>query len=853
MTEEIDLLKAQGEFWISRQVSQESDGRFVHYFVIFNEGLQPDVMISALERNINRTPALGFSPFWDPDSGELRQVWSKIDPNVEFFDDSAAGGVRSREFSLKLEKGLSGICDLNSGNSHYYLLSKTDCNQFRLDLANHHYYLDGYSAIRFLHDVIDEYIELVAGRGCSDGDRPEPLGAVVEREAKYRNSKRYEADLNYWKAELDAGTQPVVLKPRLPLNPARSNHILHREIDSDIQDRLDNLEAQGLSPAALLVVAASILLNSISGESKLSVGFAVSGRATKKDRDTPANMANGVPLVVSHNRSLTVREHVEEAATKIQGAVRRQRVRGVEISRAAGLDGTLGSLFGLTVNYMPFDTGVQKLNGRMTASNNGLTDDAFVSFYSADGLHNELAWYANDEIFGEVESQEFFDSYYNILRQVVADPDVAVGRVSVSSAENVASVLELGAGEAPEEAPCLVHELFERAARSGPESPAVVWDSGSMSYEELDRASNRLARRLMRAGVDVGSTVGLMLSRGPGMVVSVLASLKAGARYLPIDPELPAERIDFMLNDSTPGVLLTNPECSADVGASSGTVRLVLDEVMSAEEYAGVDDSPIVSEELSRALEVEDAAYTIYTSGSTGRPKGVVVTHRGAAALAGAQRRDLQVKSDSRVLQFASPSFDAAFFETLCAWSAGAALVVLSKPELTPGDVLGNSIHKHKVTHAVLTPTVLSVCEGEDLAGVKSLLSAAEACSLELVAKWAPGRLMLNGYGPTEATVCVSMTGSLAGWEGVVPIGRPLPGSRLYVLDSAMRPCPLGTTGELFIAGEGLARGYLGRADLTAQKFVADPFAADGSRMYRSGDLAHWGSRWPDLLRRTSR
>ncbi|MCY1684001.1 non-ribosomal peptide synthetase [Kocuria sp. SL71] len=822
----------QGLLFHSLLGQDEERAPYVSQLVLeLGGGLDIERIERAYSRLIERHEALRVR-FSHRESGEPIQVVLSSDAPVFIAHDESERNdiwsqVREREgVAFDLENSVLIEC-------HVYPIM---WGGSFLVLRMHHLILDGWSMPLLLDDLLSLY----------SGDS-RPVSSEVRLRDFYEWLARSgsENSVSTWTGVLGDTVEPTLVAPEA--GPDRPHLHVSQSFDlgSALTREVERL-ARDLSTTVNSVLESSwgMVLGGLTASDNVCFGEPVSGRGGSFDgvEDLLGMFINTVPVRVGLAPDRSFADVVKGVTRDRVATLDDQHVPLHELNHSLGVETLFDSLF--VFENAPYLKGSHVLDSEIQFVNmygeESTNYPLSVKVVPGDSLNVSIDY--RTDCFGDSYIRSAFRAWESILRQVVANPDVAVGRVSVSSAENVASVLELGAGEAPEEAPCLVHELFERAARSGPESPAVVWDSGSMSYEELDRASNRLARRLMRAGVDVGSTVGLMLSRGPGMVVSVLASLKAGARYLPIDPELPAERIDFMLNDSTPGVLLTNPECSADVGASSGTVRLVLDEVMSAEEYAGVDDSPIVSEELSRALEVEDAAYTIYTSGSTGRPKGVVVTHRGAAALAGAQRRDLQVKSDSRVLQFASPSFDAAFFETLCAWSAGAALVVLSKPELTPGDVLGNSIHKHKVTHAVLTPTVLSVCEGEDLAGVKSLLSAAEACSLELVAKWAPGRLMLNGYGPTEATVCVSMTGSLAGWEGVVPIGRPLPGSRLYVLDSAMRPCPLGTTGELFIAGEGLARGYLGRADLTAQKFVADPFAADGSRMYRSGDLAHWGA-----------
>ncbi|WP_431934591.1 amino acid adenylation domain-containing protein, partial [Nonomuraea jabiensis] len=237
---------------------------------------------------------------------------------------------------------------------------------------------------------------------------------------------------------------------------------------------------------------------------------------------------------------------------------------------------------------------------------------------------------------------------------------------------------------------------------------------------------------------------------------------------------------------------------------------------------------------------VDAGAYVIYTSGSTGVPKGVVVSHRGLAAMGVTQWRRLGLHAGSRVLQFASPSFDAWVWELVMAFGAGATLVV--PPGDTPaGEALGRVLEAERITHVRMPPSVLSTVPLAALPDLGTIVLAGEACPPELTARWsADGRVVVNAYGPTESTVCVSMSGPLSG--GVAPIGRPVLDTRTYVLDERLRPVPPGVVGELYAAGAGVARGYLARPGLTSGRFVADPFGALGSVMYRTGDLARWSS-----------
>ncbi|MYW08798.1 amino acid adenylation domain-containing protein, partial [Streptomyces sp. SID2563] len=279
-----------------------------------------------------------------------------------------------------------------------------------------------------------------------------------------------------------------------------------------------------------------------------------------------------------------------------------------------------------------------------------------------------------------------------------------------------------------------------------------------------------------------------------------------GAAYLPVDSAYPEARIAYMLDDARPALVVDDPAMVSE------------------------GDWPETDPQV--ALDVRHPAYVIYTSGSTGRPKGVVVSHAGVSRLAAVQADRLGVAAGSRVLQFASPSFDASFWDLCSALLTGAALVLA--PADTPLDALTDP--GLAVTHVTLPPSALAALGDAELTA-STLVVAGEACSPELVERWAPGRRMINAYGPTETTVCATMSDPLAPGTGVPPIGRPVADFRTYVLDERLRAVPPGVTGELYVAGPGLARGYLGRPGLTAGRFTACPFGPAGARMYRTGDL----------------
>ncbi|MEU2060470.1 non-ribosomal peptide synthase/polyketide synthase [Streptomyces sp. NPDC013455] len=363
-------------------------------------------------------------------------------------------------------------------------------------------------------------------------------------------------------------------------------------------------------------------------------------------------------------------------------------------------------------------------------------------------------------------------------------------------------------------------ELFTAWVARTPDAPALTDGRRTWSYRELADRADRLAAHLVRRGAGPEQVVALVLPRSMELIAAELAVARAGAAFLPVDPAYPAERRALMLDDAAPAVILDDPLRLGELlGAEAG-----------AEEEAGPGDGAVA--------DADHAAYVIYTSGSTGTPKGVAVTHRGIGGFTAAAAERYAVGPGDRVLQFSSPSFDASVLELFVSVLAGATLVV---PPHGPwlGDELAAVLDEHRITHALIPPAALATLpDPADGTGrhLRTLIVGAEACPAGMVDRWAPGRRMINSYGPTETTIVATWTGPLTAGRGTPTIGDALPHTRVYVLDSAMRPVPPGADGELFVGGDAVARGYLGRPGLTAARFVADPFGPPGGRLYRTGD-----------------
>jgi amino acid adenylation domain-containing protein len=322
-------------------------------------------------------------------------------------------------------------------------------------------------------------------------------------------------------------------------------------------------------------------------------------------------------------------------------------------------------------------------------------------------------------------------------------------------------------------------------------------------------------------------------------IVALLAIWKAGAAYLPLDVNCPPLRLRHMLDDARPILLITARSFLANLPEQTPPT-LLLDNSDTLQELARYSDANLSEVGRPGSFDPKNDAYVIYTSGSTGKPKGVIVTHVGLPNLAYAHCKHLAIRPGSRVLQYASIHFDASVFELAATFYAGATLVLLNE-EQRVGQLLSSALSDLRITHATLPPIALGGLEGSMPSSLSGLVVAGEVCTPALTVRWAAGRRMINAYGPTETTVCATMSEPLKAQE-LPSIGRPIRNTRVYVLDRALNPMPVGASGELYVAGVGLARGYLNCPTVTAERFLANPFGPPGSRMYRTGDLARWRS-----------
>lgn len=374
------------------------------------------------------------------------------------------------------------------------------------------------------------------------------------------------------------------------------------------------------------------------------------------------------------------------------------------------------------------------------------------------------------------------------------------------------------------------HQMFEEQAEKTPQKVALMWNEAFMTYGELNRQANQLAHFLLEQGVRPNDLVGICFDRSFDMIVSILAVFKAGAAYVPIDPDYPSARIQYILNDTQIGYLLTH-ECISDRLPVSHAEIIIMDRWKQH-----IKTKPDVNPVLPH-----DLAYIIYTSGTTGHPKGVMIGHAGLANMSNEQLRIFRIKPDDRILQLSSICFDASIFEIALALRAGAALCLIPRQNAFVGVSLFHYLKKYRVTCVTIVPSVLQLLSAEDLPDLKTIISAGEACTSELVDQWAKdGRRFFNAYGPTETTVWATIEECRHG-AGKPAIGVPINNTFAYILDENMQEAPVGSEGELYLGGIHVARGYWNNPGLTEASFIPNPFRQDGApRLYKTGDAARW-------------
>ena len=749
---------------------------------------------------------------------------------IPFMDMSREADARTTAIAW-MQAAMYEPFDLENGPLFRFALIKIADDRSFWFMIFHHIITDLFGTALLYPRVADLYNAAIDGQ-----ERPLERTSWLEflnDEQDYRNSPRFKRDRDYWRDTLRGHSSAVTLSGKPPAWPGptiESGGKISRSLVAELE-RLG--AAQQTSLPTVLYAMMAAYLSRMTGVNDVILGMPVTGRTSGKLRRVHGFLANVVPLRLIVDPHASIGALLQQAGLRTREALRHQRYWTSELRADLNLSAADPNIYGTVINFVTNDSTMDFAgqSARLTVfTHSRLVEDLGLTIHARSDESDIIVQFgAHRDHYDAPTLQRHRERFLELLESAVRHSDAPLGMLPLLTASERGLVSKDWTGTGIDFDRRTIPEIFAAQAARSPHAIALAFAGQELSYAELNSRADRLARRLIDKGVGAETLVGLCIERSMEMIVAVLGIWKAGAAYLPLDLTYPAERLVLMLDDARPALLVSSAN-TAGAWSAKGYAQLVLE---GAEAHAPDPGGAGV-----RTPAAGDAAYVIYTSGSSGTPKGVLVTHAGIAALAAAPVERFAIGPGSRVLQFASLNFDASVWEIVTALSSGATLV-LTPADALSGDALRTLLAKQRVSHALLPPAVLPTIKPAAELSLQYLMVGGEACPPALVDEWSKRVPVINAYGPTECTVCATMSEALHG-RAAAPIGKPIAGTRVYVLDEVLQHSPIGAAGEIYIAGAGLARGYLNRPTLTAERFVADPYAEPGSRMYRSGDLARW-------------
>nr|WNA11483.1 nonribosomal peptide synthetase [Kitasatospora sp.] len=844
----LPLTAAQREIWIAEQRLRKVNRVFrVGEYLEIHGPVDPALFDQALRLVVAEAEALHVS--FSEEHGEARQVLRPPTDWAPALVDLGAEPDPEQAAHDWLAAAVARPMDLTRDRLFDYALLRLDDDRWYWYQGYHHIVMDAFGSVLISRRVAEVYTALAEGRPTP----PSPFGSLrtfLAADQSYRHSEEFTRDRAYWTERFADRPEPTGIVARPSTTP---EHYLRRTtaLAPGELARLRDAARRARAPWSHLVIAASaVYLHRMTGATDVVLSLPVTARLDHLQRRTPGTASNVLPLRLTVRPDLTLRELLAQVAERVVELGRHQRYRAEDLQRDLDLPGSLGTWYAPVVNIMSFDAAPEFAGLPTTAHSlsSGLVGDLALAVWDRrDGSGLVVDLNAHPELCPEPELAAHHDRLLTALRAVAsAVPTEPLGRIDLLTAEERAALLS-GAEQAPPTGGTTLPELFRARAAAAPASVALVCGETALSYRELDDRANRLAQLLTAHGAGPERIVALALPRSIDLVVAVLAVLKAGAAYLPLDPEYPAARLAHMVADARPALVLAGTETEAKLPGGHGAPVLLLDDPAVLADLAGRPaHTPAVE------LHPDHPAYVIYTSGSTGVPKGVVNTHRNVVRLFDATRAWFDFGPDDVWTLFHSYAFDFSVWELWGPLLHGGRLVVVPyETSRTPGAFL-DLLADQGVTVLNQTPSAFhQLAQAEAALPVRRLalrlvVFGGEALQPARLADWyrrhpddAP--VLVNMYGITETTVHVThqpLTRDRArtGAESVIGVG--IPDLRTHVLDGGLQPVPPGVVGELYVAGPGLARGYLGRPGLTAERFVAAPYGVEpGGRMYRTGDL----------------
>ena len=789
---------------------------------------------------IRENEGLGFQFIKDKDSWKLDEIDGSVFKNSE------------SEIQNFIKETINSPFNLSEDHMMRAALIRINKNEHILVITLHHIASDGWSISIIVKELVEFYKAFEEKREADLAPLPVQYADFSLWQRNYLQGEVLEKKLGYWKDKLkDSEALQLPVDFERPAVQSIKGAIAAFNIDKDLSDKLNAMsQKNGVTLFMTLFSAFNVLLYRYSGQENFSIGSPIAGRQHEETEALIGFFINTLALRSEVTGSETFDELLQKVKTATLASYEHQDVPFEKIvdSVVKQRDMSRSPVFQVTFALQntpevpELRLGELILEGEDIKQNVSKYDLVYSITESENGLHG-IVEYCTD-LFKEETISKMIDHFKNLLRSAVKDPLQKTGSLQMLSKEEEQRVVrEFNETSSAYPSDKSIIELFEEQVKKSPEAPAVLFEKEKLTYKELDERSNQVAHYLRSKGVKQGTLVPLCIERSASLMVGILGVLKAGCAYVPIDPEYPEDRIRFMLKDTGSNIIISSRECAEKLPALEDHTKIEIDT-----DWKHISGQP--KDKLTVEVKPDDLAYIIYTSGSTGWPKGVMVTQKNVVSLVKGVDY-VNFTTDDVLLSTGSTSFDATTFEYWGMLLNGGQLVLCTESRLLDSEQLKDEINSRGVTKMWFTSSWFNQLTDNDITvfkNLKTILAGGEKLSeyhIEKMRQTYPEIEIINGYGPTENTT-FSLTYNiketdLTKQKKLIPIGRPLSNRTAYVLNKNMHPAPIGVTGEVYLGGDGVSKGYLNNPELTKERFVKDPFSSDSnSVLYKTGDLGRW-------------
>ncbi|ASS75351.1 hypothetical protein CIG75_10345 [Tumebacillus algifaecis] len=850
---ELPMSYAQQRLWTLDRLIDDPAAYNMPFAIRLQGNLKEAALEQSLSLIVNRHEALRTT-FAEVDGAPIQMIAPPA-PVLVMKRDLSNDSSAERELTLeRLLQEVAGLAfDLQSGPLIRFCLVKTADQEHVLIINMHHIIADGWSIVLFREEFVASYSALAEGRSPDLAELSLQYADFASWQRDWLQGSVLEEQLNYWNQQL-AGTLPTLELPidhQRPALQTQRGKVERFTLSEELTVRLRALSSEhGVTMFMTLLSAFNLLLARYSGTPDICVGTPIAGRHHREVEPMIGLFVNTLVIRTDLSENLTFAELLSRVRETALNAFAHQ---DVPFEKLVEVLVPTRDLSRTPLFQVMFDLQEDILT-KIELPDLALTPIEFDSEHAKFDLTLAMvdrerqlsgSFEYNADLFESATIKRMLVHFEQLLCSITERSTERISALSMLTSNERSTLSAYGSGvkRAIPQHLC-VHQLFEAQAEKTPDSKAIEWKSGSLSYKELNRRANQLAHALIRAGVRVDQPVGLCVARSPEMIIGMLGIMKAGGAYLPLDPAYPAQRITYMLEDADADVLLTQSGCiPANV---QGRTVFLLDA-----DHDRFDQE--CEENPATDVRSDHLCYIIYTSGSTGAPKGVEIEHRNVVNHNLAIAEEYSLQPHDRVLQFSSISFDIAVEEIFPTLVTGGTLYIRDEEMLTTAERFLREIDERKLSVLNL-PTAFWSSWTHELAelgaklpeSLRLMIVGGEKASPEALTTWqriAPEIDWINAYGPTETTVTATLFRSKGSSTrlGSIPIGRPIANLEAHILDAHLQPVPIGVVGELYLSGAGVARGYRDRPELTASVFLNSPFHEEGSaRLYKTGDLVRW-------------